>query len=719
MSTTARFEEYLEQKKKAHLLFTEISHIKRNSNSILQLVDKVEKNVQKNKEDLDKVMFHQERFLDFKNSKLTDEEYQKLKEEEKLKKQQEEELREKIKSNTVTCENLQNQENIADTQIQNLYLLNKGKAMSSKYLPPLPPGSQQIEDFEFRDFQNFGWTILELKNYQQVIQYGKFECPLYPYDTRPTQFFKQSIAQLRSTMLKLSVSDKDNYRMQKLLKNYTFQGIHLFRNINQHLAFQKNPQIYTSQQLFKKPDNKEKQNIDFDTYKMDRNIYYKPGEKIINDLYNPIEQKFKPKQDDQFSYTQQDLSRILPNDINQTQIDIQIQPRLQNELERKEYLEKRKNDLRKKYLQESLNKKEEIKNIDIDMDDINLNLNDYQEMQKFMDKKNIGHKNNQIQKPNQNQDNSYFQKKDIFNQSLKSADSIEVAKFLQQSQMNENDYDSEQSQKISAKNLNGKNQYNNMNNLEQQINQLVYSQGNLEQKVKYQEKLDNFYQRAQITPDFFSLKVLKLNPYMDMIPLKCEIYIEMKGIIIEGLLGIINKLRKKENELRILVLGLDNAGKTTILKSLSNEDVTNITPTHGFNIKNLKQDGFKLNVWDVGGQKALREYWSNYYENTDALVYVIDSADTKRMKEAGQELESLLQEKELNGVPVLIYANKQDLDLASPPDEIAEDLQLENIKDRQWIIVACSAKTQEGMQEGMEWLIGQCILFYISSHLSE
>lgn len=74
-----------------------------------------------------------------------------------------------------------------------------------------------------------------------------------------------------------------------------------------------------------------------------------------------------------------------------------------------------------------------------------------------------------------------------------------------------------------------------------------------------------------------------------------------------GLIGILRNLRKnKKEELRILVLGLDNAGKTTILKSLANEDISTITPTEGFNIKNLTHDKFKLNVWDIGGQRALR-----------------------------------------------------------------------------------------------------------------
>merc|ERR1711957_643938 len=87
-------------------------------------------------------------------------------------------------------------------------------------------------------------------------------------------------------------------------------------------------------------------------------------------------------------------------------------------------------------------------------------------------------------------------------------------------------------------------------------------------------------------------------------------------------------LKKNEKEARILVLGLDNSGKTTILKAMSDEDATNIMPTQGFNIKSLTQDGFKLNVWDIGGQREIRPYWKNYYENTDGMVYVVDSPMT-------------------------------------------------------------------------------------------
>merc|ERR1712070_65418 len=113
--------------------------------------------------------------------------------------------------------------------------------------------------------------------------------------------------------------------------------------------------------------------------------------------------------------------------------------------------------------------------------------------------------------------------------------------------------------------------------------------------------------------------------------------------------------------MRVLMLGLDNSGKTTALKKLADEDPSNITPTQGFNIKSVQSAGFKLNVWDIGGQKHIRPYWKNYYANTDAIIYLVDSADKRRIDEAAEELDALLSEDALAGVPLLIFANKQDL----------------------------------------------------------
>merc|ERR1712187_102191 len=152
----------------------------------------------------------------------------------------------------------------------------------------------------------------------------------------------------------------------------------------------------------------------------------------------------------------------------------------------------------------------------------------------------------------------------------------------------------------------------------------------------------------------------------------------MGDLVAMGLLSILKKMKAQEKEARILMLGLDNAGKTTILKKMSEEDISHIMPTQGFNIKSLVQDNFKLNVWDIGGQKTIRPYWSNYFESTDALVYVIDSSDRRRLEESGKELAELLAEDKLGGVTLLVFANKQDLLQATPADEISEALQLGN-----------------------------------------
>jgi len=172
-----------------------------------------------------------------------------------------------------------------------------------------------------------------------------------------------------------------------------------------------------------------------------------------------------------------------------------------------------------------------------------------------------------------------------------------------------------------------------------------------------------------------------------------------------GLLSLLRQMKSTKQEAQILVLGLDNAGKTTILRKLSDEDITQITPTEGFNIKSLMQDDFKLNVWDIGGQRAIRPFWRNYFERTDALIYVIDSADRRRLDETGEELYGLLDEEKLAGVPLLVFANKQDLINAVPAAEVAQELDLMRLKDRPWQVLPCSAKTGDGLNGGFEWLM--------------
>jgi|EP00669_Euglena_mutabilis_P006636 ADP-ribosylation factor-like protein 3 len=170
-----------------------------------------------------------------------------------------------------------------------------------------------------------------------------------------------------------------------------------------------------------------------------------------------------------------------------------------------------------------------------------------------------------------------------------------------------------------------------------------------------------------------------------------------------GLLSLLRSMKKANSEARLLFLGLDNSGKTTCLKKLAEEDITHISPTQGFNIKSFSKDNIKLNAWDIGGQKAIRAYWPNYYENTDVLVFVVDAADERRLDECGLELTQLLQDDKLRGVPILILANKQDLANAKSASDISERLNLPAIRDRKWQIQACSAKTGDGLEAAMTW----------------
>ncbi|WRT70891.1 uncharacterized protein IL334_007890 [Kwoniella shivajii] len=172
-----------------------------------------------------------------------------------------------------------------------------------------------------------------------------------------------------------------------------------------------------------------------------------------------------------------------------------------------------------------------------------------------------------------------------------------------------------------------------------------------------------------------------------------------------GLLTIIRKNKAKSKEMRVLFLGLDNAGKTTILKKLNDENISDISPTLGFNIKTLIRDGYTLNIWDVGGQRTLRPYWRNYFESTDAVVWVVDSSDRIRMKDCQFELKTLLQEERLAGATLLVFANKQDLQGSMTLEEIRDSLDLESISSHRWIVHPCSAYTGSGLEQGMKWLV--------------
>ncbi len=126
----------------------------------------------------------------------------------------------------------------------------------------------------------------------------------------------------------------------------------------------------------------------------------------------------------------------------------------------------------------------------------------------------------------------------------------------------------------------------------------------------------------------------------------------------------------------------------------------------GFNIKTVCVDRFKVNVWDVGGQKSIRSFWRNYFDTTDGLVWVVDSSDVDRLSDCRSELHSILREERLAGASLLVLANKQDVSGALKPEELASILGIHDLRaSRHCAIVGCSAMDKDSVTDSIHWII--------------
>ena len=151
-------------------------------------------------------------------------------------------------------------------------------------------------------------------------------------------------------------------------------------------------------------------------------------------------------------------------------------------------------------------------------------------------------------------------------------------------------------------------------------------------------------------------------------------------------------------------VGLDAAGKTTILYKLKLGEVVNTVPTIGFNVETVEYKKVKFNVWDVGGQDKIRSLWRYYFQNTDCLIFVVDSNDPARMEDARRALHSMLEEDELRDASVLILANKQDMPRALSCSEVTRELELHALTGHKWYIQSCCATSGDGLFEGLDWV---------------
>lgn len=165
-----------------------------------------------------------------------------------------------------------------------------------------------------------------------------------------------------------------------------------------------------------------------------------------------------------------------------------------------------------------------------------------------------------------------------------------------------------------------------------------------------------------------------------------------------------NLFGQDEEKCKIVIVGLNNAGKTTILYKLHLGQVILTQPTIGSNVEEVKHKNAKFQVWDIGGQENLRAGWSTYFQDTDAVVFVVDSNDQENMILAKMELFNVVLHEDLKYACLLVLANKQDITGSRNAGEVAEDLSLHTIRTHEWQIQSCCALTGVGLQQGLEWI---------------
>ncbi|RYR58992.1 hypothetical protein Ahy_A05g024842 isoform B [Arachis hypogaea] len=173
------------------------------------------------------------------------------------------------------------------------------------------------------------------------------------------------------------------------------------------------------------------------------------------------------------------------------------------------------------------------------------------------------------------------------------------------------------------------------------------------------------------------------------------------------------------SEMRVVMLGLDAAGKTTILYKLHIGEVLSTVPTIGPSFHKVQYKNVIFTVWDVGGQEKLRPLWKHYFNNTDGLIYVVDSLDRERIGQAKQEFQvktnigsislcasdkAIINDPFMLNSVILVFANKQDLRGAMTPMEVCEGLGLFDLKNRKWHIQGTCALKGDGLYEGLDWL---------------
>ncbi|XP_014059507.1 ADP-ribosylation factor-like protein 5C isoform X1 [Salmo salar] len=159
-----------------------------------------------------------------------------------------------------------------------------------------------------------------------------------------------------------------------------------------------------------------------------------------------------------------------------------------------------------------------------------------------------------------------------------------------------------------------------------------------------------------------------------------------------------------DREHKVIIVGLDNAGKTTILYQFLTKEAVHTSPTIGSNVEEISVRKTRFLVWDVGGQESLRASWNSYYCNTEIVILVVDSTDRERLTLNKDELHRMLEHEDLQNAAILVLANKQDMKDSMTVAEISQCLTLSSITAHSWHVQACCALTGEGLPASLDWM---------------
>jgi len=161
-----------------------------------------------------------------------------------------------------------------------------------------------------------------------------------------------------------------------------------------------------------------------------------------------------------------------------------------------------------------------------------------------------------------------------------------------------------------------------------------------------------------------------------------------------------------KQEMELTLVGLQNSGKTTLVNVLAsgqfNEDMI---PTVGFNMRKITKGNVTIKLWDIGGQPRFRSMWERYCRGVNAILFVVDAADTEKFEGAKKELQDLLSKPPLAAIPLLVLGNKNDLPEAIGVDDIIAKLDLKSLTGREVCCYSISAKNSVNIDITLEWLI--------------